>query len=99
MPSDEAIEGTEAKIEGRRACGRQVSEDLAAVAEPNADRRFLTTCDAPRGRDGDSRIYSAAARVPYPSRTFSPRIRSAAASAITVPGGKIAEAPAAWSAS
>ena len=40
------------------------------------------------------RPYSAACRAPYPSRSFSARISLTAASAITVPGGKIAEAPA-----
>src|SRR3954467_7679534 len=39
--------------------------------------------------------YSAAALDPYPSRWFSSAMSFSAASAMTVPGGKLAEAPAA----
>ncbi len=87
-------------------CGEAAPD--AASKEPFRGRRDPWTPPSRAPRRGPKRPvqppakgvrYSAACRAPYPNRSFSARIRLMAASAITVPGGKIAAAPAARRAS
>jgi hypothetical protein len=77
----------------------RVAVNLPLPVRQSEDR--LTGCAAgwlaapARGAVG----YSAASRDAYPIRPFSSAMSFSAASAITVPGGKMAEVPAAWRAS